>query len=93
MINFFIDLIYVLAGLAAVISYKYGGDAKLLKVATAYAFIAILFQFFAHILEQCFDKIQSLNKYEYINSIAVIIISIILALAITQLLIPIQSPL
>lgn len=55
MIEFTVDFIYVLAGLAAVLNYKSNENiAQFAKVAAAYAFIAILFQFGVH----CFERIQ-----------------------------------
>lgn len=92
MLNFFIDFIYVLAGLSAILSYKYNGIEQLALVATAYAFIAISFQFFVHIFDAFTNKFKSKKDKLFVFNIGIVVLSMILSLTITQLFIPIPYP-
>lgn len=92
MLNIIIDLMYVFAGISAVLSYKNDGIDQLAWVATSYAFIAILVQFFVHLFDSLTNKIESKKKYLFTFNIGIVILSMILALSITQFLIPIPVP-
>lgn len=52
MVDFFKDLMYVLAGLTSALAYKNEGIAQIALVAAAYGFIAIMFQLTSHIIEK-----------------------------------------
>lgn len=90
MITFCIDFVYVLAGISAALSYTHGGVEQLCRVAAAYALIAILFQFFAHVFENILMK--KFDKYKQAKNIGIVIIAIILSTLITECIIPIQKP-
>ena len=88
MVDFFRDFIYVLAGLASVLAYKNDGIEQLALVAVAYGFIAIMFQFISRILE----KIKKLDDLKHAKDVFVVVTSMIIALVVANLLIPIPTP-
>lgn len=90
MVDFFRDFIYVLAGLASVLAYKNDGIEQLALVAVAYGFIAIMFQFISRILEKI--KIKKLDDLKHAKDVFVVVTSMIIALVVANLLIPIPTP-
>lgn len=87
MITFMIDLLYVIAGLVSVLYFRTNDFIVFGNAVAAYALLAVLFQFFAHIIENCLKPEPAFHK-----KVLVIIMSFILAFLITQSLVPIPSP-
>lgn len=84
--DFFRDLAFLIAGLASVVQYRLNGTEKLTIAIVAYNMIAAIFQMVSHILEKKF-----LDSERLLSIVTNIIISVVIAFALTWCLVPIPK--